>query len=305
MNATDSPAVSASKGPRIGAVIVALFKLRIVALLLLAALAGAFLASDGRPGWPAIAVLLAVGTASAGGASALNEYVERDRDALMRRTRTRRPLATGAGDPRVALVAGIVLVTGAVLSTLRSNPILAAFLFLGAFIYVVVYTLWLKPRTHLNIVVGGLAGSCAVLSGSAAVGDWADPAALLLALLLFFWTPIHFWSLALVYRDDYAQVKVPMLPVTVSRRVAAGWSLAHGVGVGIAALLLALQPGLGLIYLIPALVMTALLLARGGQLVADPSIGRAWRLFHTSNLHLLVILLAACIATVLQPGWPS
>ena len=224
------------------------------------------MASAGRPGWQALVVLLLAGTASAGGASALNEYIERDRDSQMQRTRNRRPLATGAAQPRVSLlIAGIALIAAAVLLTLPFNPIMSAFLFLGAFIYVVIYTLWLKPRTSLNIVIGGLAGSCAVLSGSAAVGAWADPAALLLAALLFFWTPIHFWSLALVYRDDYAQVGVPMLPVTAGRRKAAAWGLAHGFGVAIAAMLLALQPGLGLIYLIPALVMTMLLLVRGAS----------------------------------------
>jgi heme o synthase len=300
----DSFTVFVSEKPRIRAVIVALFKLRIVVLLLLAALGGAFLASAGRPGWQATVVLLLAGTASAGGASALNEYIERDRDALMQRTRKRRPLVTGAAQPRVALIAGIALIAAAVLLTLPSNPIMSAFLFLGAFIYVVIYTLWLKPRTSLNIVIGGLAGSCAVLSGSAAVGAWSDPGALLLAILLFFWTPIHFWSLALVYREDYAQAGVPMLPVTVSRRKAAAWGLAHGVGVGIAALLLALQPGLGLIYAIPALALTALLLARGAKLVADPSVKNAWRLFHTSNLYLLVILLAACVASAVQFSWP-
>jgi protoheme IX farnesyltransferase len=300
----DSSTVSVSEKPRISAVIAALFKLRIVVLLLLAALGGAFLASAGRPGWQAIVALLLAGAASAGGASALNEYIERDRDALMQRTRKRRPLATGAAQPRVALIAGIALVAGAVLLTLPFNPIMSACLFLGAFIYVVIYTLWLKPRTSLNIVIGGLAGSCAVLSGSAAVGAWADPAALLLAALLFFWTPIHFWSLALVYREDYAQVGVPMLPVTVSRRRAAAWGLAHGVGVAIAAALLALQPGLGFIYLIPALAMTALLLASGAWLVRDPSVKNAWRLFHTSNFYLLIILVAACIAAAVHLSWP-
>jgi protoheme IX farnesyltransferase len=301
---SDTSTTTVSEKPRIGVVIVALFKLRIVVLLLLAALGGAFLASAGRPGWQETLALLLAGTASAGGASALNEYIERDRDAQMQRTRKRRPLATGATQPRVALIAGIALIAGSVLLTLPFNPIMSAFLFLGAFIYVVIYTLWLKPRTSLNIVIGGLAGSCAVLSGSAAVGAWADPAALLLAVLLFFWTPIHFWSLALVYREDYAQVGIPMLPVTASRRTSTVWGLVHGIGVAIAALLLALQPGLGLIYFIPALALTVLLLARAGKLVADPSVKNAWRLFHTSNFYLLVILLAACVAAVVQFSWP-
>lgn len=284
--------------PRLGAVIVALFKLRIVALLLLAALAGAFLAAAGRPGWRDLLVLILTGAAAAAGASALNEYFERDRDAQMHRTARRRPLITGAiGDPKVALIAGLVLVTGAVLAALLFNPVLAFFLFAGAFIYAGVYTLWLKPRTPLNIVIGGLAGSCAVLSGSAAVGRWDDPAALLLALALFFWTPIHFWSLALVFREDYARVNIPMLPAVVAPRTAAAWGLAHGVAAGASALLLALPAALGPLYLIPAAAVTLLLLGRGIRLVAGPAAPRAWQLFHTSNLFLLVVLLAACVAS--------
>lgn len=284
--------------PRLGAVIVALFKLRIVALLLLAALAGAFLAAAGRPGWRDLLALLLTGAAAAAGASALNEYFERDRDALMRRTARRRPLITGAiGNPRVALIAGLVLVAAAVLAALPFNFALAFFLLAGAFIYAVVYTLWLKPRTPLNIVIGGLAGSCAVLSGSAAAGRWDHPAALLLALVLFFWTPIHFWSLALVFREDYARVKIPMLPAVVAPRTAAAWGLAHGVATGAGALLLALPAGLGPLYLIPATAFTALLIAHGVRLVRAPTATHAWQLFHTSNLFLLVVLLAACVAS--------
>ncbi|MGC8781317.1 MAG: protoheme IX farnesyltransferase [Anaerolineae bacterium] len=296
----DSTAPRAATQP-LGQVLVALFKLRIVALLLLAALAGAFLAADGRPAWQDLAVLLMAGAASAAGASALNEYFERDRDALMRRTAQRRPLTTGAiRHPGVALAAGLALVAAAVLGTLPFNRALAFFLFAGAFIYAVVYTLWLKPRTRLNIVIGGLAGSCAVLSGSAAVGRWDDPAALLLALALFFWTPIHFWSLALVYREDYIQVGIPMLPTQVAPRTAAAWGLAHGIGAGAGVLLLALPAGLGLLYLAPAAAFTGLLIARGARLVAAPTTRRAWQLFHTSNLFLLGVLLAACIAMAVR-----
>ncbi len=298
MSKAASPTATA---PRLAAVIVALFKLRIVALLLLAALAGAFLAADGRPGWRDLLALLLTGTAAAAGASALNEYFERDRDALMRRTASRRPLITGAiGNPRVALIAGLALMAAAVLVAVPFNPALAFFLLAGAFIYAVVYTLWLKPRTPLNIVIGGLAGSCAVLSGSAAAGRWDAPSALLLALALFFWTPIHFWSLALVYREDYARVSIPMLPAVVAPRIAAAWGLAHGVAAGASVLLLALPAGLGPFYLVPAAALTALLIARGARLVRGPTAPRAWQLFHTSNLFLLVILLAACVASAVQ-----
>lgn len=285
--------------PRRSAVIVSLFKLRIVGLLLLASLAGAFVASRGRPAPLDLVLLLLAGAAAAAGASALNEYIERDRDALMQRTRDRRPLATGAAQPRAALVSGVALVAAAVLLTLPVNPALSFFLFLGAFIYVLIYTLWLKPRTSINIVVGGLAGSCAVLSGAAAAAAWNAPGALLLALLLFFWTPIHFWALAAVYADDYAQVGVPMLPVTSSARTSAAWGLAHGAGVAACAVLLGLDPGLGWAYFIPATAVSALLLWRAVQLVNGPSSANAWRVFHTSNLALLVILLAVVLGSAI------
>lgn len=301
---TAESAVTAQTRP-LGTVLVALFKLRIVALLLLAALAGAFLAAAGRPAWSDLLILLLAGAASAAGASALNEYFERDRDAQMRRTAKRRPLATGAiRNPQVVLIAGLALVAAAVLGVLPFNRALAFFLFAGAFIYAVVYTLWLKPRTSLNIVIGGLAGSCAVLSGSAAVGRWDDPAALLLALALFFWTPIHFWSLALVYREDYVQVGIPMLTTQVAPRTAAAWGLAHGIGTAAGALLLAIPAGLGLLYLAPAVAFTGLLIARGVRLVLAPTTPRAWQLFHTSNLFLLAVLLAACVASAAQLPWP-
>lgn len=282
-----------------GRLFASLFKLRIVAALLLAAVAGAFLAAEGRPDWEALSLLLSAGAASAAGASALNEYIERDQDALMLRTRGRRPLATGAlARPRLALILGVALVVAAPVLTLPRNPALAAFLSLGAFIYVVVYTLWLKPRTPWNIVIGGLAGSCAVLSGAAAVGAWSVPRALLLATLLFFWTPIHFWSLAMVHRDDYARVGTPMLPVQVGARAAAIWALSHGLAAGLASLFLA--PFLGAGYLVPATASTAVLLGCGIRLVLNPSEGNARRLFHVSNLFLAVVMVAVCVASALS-----
>jgi protoheme IX farnesyltransferase len=274
-----------------------LFKARIVFLLLLAALGGAYLAAQGRPGGVELLLLMVTGALSAMGASAINEYVEREQDARMNRTRNR-PLVNGSiARPNLALGVAVAMILLAVGLAYVANPMLAFFLALGVFIYVVIYTLWLKPRTSLNIVIGGAAGSCAVLSGSAAVGAWNDPGAVLLAILLFLWTPIHFWALALVYREDYARAGVPMLPVTSTPRTAAFWGLLHGIGAGVCALLLATRPGLGLIYLIPAAVMTALLIGQGLDLLRDPNNKRAWRLFHTSNIFLAVILVAVTLSS--------
>jgi protoheme IX farnesyltransferase len=285
--------------------LVVLFKLRIVVLLLFAAIGGAFLAAGGWPGWSTLALVVLAGGLSAAAASALNEYMERDRDALMNRTK-KRPLVAGAFKS-IGWVpwTGVAMILCPVLATLFFNPALSAALAAGAFVYIVIYTLWLKPRTVLNIVIGGLAGSFAVLSGSAASGRWDEPAALALAALVFLWTPIHFWALALVYREDYARAAVPMLPVRSAPRTAAIWGLVHGIGAGLAAIVLAwLHPDLGPVYFLPALAASAALIIEGSQLVREPSKRVAWHLFHTSNLFLFIILLAICIDGVLRIPWP-
>ena len=274
---------------------VVLFKLRVVALLLFAAVAGAFLGAGGRPGLESLTTLLFAGGLSAAGASALNQFLERDSDARMGRTRER-PMINGTiSRPGWVAVLGIAMIVLPALAVLPANPPLAFFLVAGAIIYVGIYTIWLKPRTTLNIVIGGAAGSCAVLSGGAATGAWQDSGVVALAALVFLWTPIHFWSLALVYREDYERAGVPMLPVCTTPRQAAFWSLVHGVAGGAVGLALTLHHALGVIYLVPVLLATVYLLGVGGQLLADPTKRQAWRVFHASNLYLALLLLAVCV----------
>jgi protoheme IX farnesyltransferase len=275
--------------------LVVLFKLRIVVLLLAAAVAGAFLGAGGWPGTNTVVLLLITGGMAAAGASALNQYLEREADARMGRTRER-PLVTGViRRPGWVAVLGTALVVAPTLAVLPTNLALAFFLVGGAVIYIGVYTIWLKPRTSLNIVIGGAAGSFAVLSGGAAAGAWADVGVVALALLVFFWTPIHFWSLALVYREDYERAGVPMLPVTSTARRAAFWSLVHGVATGVTGLALGLHPALGLLFLVPVAIGTVYLVGEGWRLLVRPSSRRAWRVFHASNLYLALILLAICV----------
>jgi len=164
---------------------------------------------------------------------------------------------------------------------------------------VIIYTFWLKPRTTLNIVIGGAAGSAAVLAGSAAAGNWAAPAALLLALLVFLWTPSHFWSLAIVYRNDYARSDTPMLPVKTSPKVAAFWVFVHTAATALAALALGLDPALGLIYLIPVGLATADMMWRNVRLLRVPSGKNARSLFIASNMYLTIVLVMACIDVVI------
>ena len=278
---------------------VVLFKLRIVFLLLVAATGGAFLAAGGWPGWGVMALTWVTGGMAAAGASALNQYWERNKDGLMGRTR-KRPLVNGdITDPRWVPYVSLALVIMPVLAVLPFNRPLAFFLALGAFIYVGVYTIWLKPRTLLNIVIGGAAGSAAVLSGSAAAGMWNAPGALVLAAILFLWTPFHFWSLAILYRDEYKRADVPMLPTQTTPRKAAWWVMSHTLPTGILSLLMVVLPGLGWIFFVPVLIITIDLFYRNVQLIRDPSPFNARKLFMSSNYYLLVLLVAICVDLML------
>lgn len=275
--------------------LVALFKLRVVSLLLFAAVGGAVLGAQGWPGLGPLALVLMTGLLAGSGASALNHYFERDTDLLMRRTRNR-PLVSGAFariDWVPYLGAAMILVPS--LIVLPFNPPLTFFLLSGGFIYAGLYTLVLKPRTLLNIVIGGAAGSAAVLSGSAAAGQWNDVGAVVLALLVFVWTPSHFWSLAMVYRNDYMRSETPMLPTRVTPRQSALWILLHTGATAFAALLLVAHPTLGWLYFVPVLATTVYMFKVNFTLIANPSAQLALKLFKISNLYLAVVILMICI----------
>lgn len=274
--------------------------MRVVALLLFAAVAGAFLGARGWPGVKPFALLLVTGALAAMGSSALNEYLEQESDARMVRTQDR-PLVVGAFTrPAWVPIVGAGFIVVPALAVLTFNPALTLFLVLGAVIYLGVYTLWLKPRTPLNVVVGGLAGSCAVLSGGAVVDAWTDPGVLTLAALIFLWSPTHFWSLALACHEDYRRAGIPMLPIVVSPRSAAFWSVLHAVAGCAAGLLLIGHPDLGAHYALPALGAAGYLLLQGGRLLYHPTRKQAWRLFHASNFYLGLILLAICVDALLN-----
>lgn len=279
--------------------LVKLFKLRIVVLLLFSSLGGAFLGAAGKPTIGDLLILMLTGGLAAAGSSALNQYIERDADANMKRT-SDRPLASGAIEhPEWVLWVALGMIVLPVVAVWPFNPELGFFLLLGAIIYVVIYTMWLKPRTILNIVIGGAAGSCAVLSGGAAVGAWDAPGVVALAGLLFLWTPTHFWALAILYRDDYNTAGVPMLPSRTNEREAAIWGLLHAIGVGIAAIALAADDALGWAYLIPTGSFTLYYLWQSVRLIYTPTRKQALWVFLSSNLYLTVILLSVCIAPIL------
>ena len=272
-----------------------LFKTRVVVLLLLSAIGGAFLAKSSVPSLQDLVVLIMAGGLSASGAGALNEYIERESDALMSRTRLR-PLVVGTiQHPGWVPYVSLLMIIVPCLAMLPSNAPMAFFLFLGAFIYVGIYTLWLKSRTILNIIVGGAAGSAAVLSGSAVIGVWNDPGAIVMAALLFSWTPMHFWSLAIVCRDDYRMSNTPMLPVQLNIRQSGYWILLHTITTGLAALSLGVLPELGWFYFVPVLAMTLMLVIQNARLIVYPEVIEARKMFHGSNIYLAAIILLICV----------
>ncbi|HZY70360.1 MAG TPA: heme o synthase [Thermoplasmata archaeon] len=190
-----------------------LTKPAITGLIVLVAVAGYFLALPGRIDLVRLGFLVVLGWSASSGAAMLNHYLDRDVDARMKRTRERPlPGARIASNVSVAIVGTALAAFGVVGAAVLLDPLAGLSILLGVVTYVVVYTVWLKRRSSWNIVVGGFAGSAPALAGSAAaVGAWT-PGVLAFALLVFLWTPPHFWSLALVLRDDYARAGLPMLP---------------------------------------------------------------------------------------------
>ena len=278
----------------------ALFKLRIGVVITWTALAAVSMTPGPvLPAWRMLALGLSVLIASAA-AGAFNQYAEQDLDRRMSRTRDR-PFVTGqlVHDARwmwviMALLAGAVAAAAYAL-----NALTALYVFLGAFFYAIVYTVWLKRRTWLNIVIGGLAGSFAVLAGAAAAGDAFDPRPLLLAMVLFLWTPSHFWSLAIAYREDYVAAGVPMLPAVIGN-VRAARVIFGNTAALVAVSLLPVLYGAGWIYFAGAAVGGGWFLWKSHQLMRNPYRREAMRSFFASLAHLALLLSAAMLEAALK-----
>ncbi|MFO0996982.1 MAG: heme o synthase [Alphaproteobacteria bacterium] len=271
------------------------FKLRIGFAIALSAVAGLAVTPGPVPSPWKIAVLAVAVLLSAASAGAFNQYVERELDSRMVRTE-KRPFVTGFFTPGPAWPIAIVLllVFAVALAWVVLNPLSALHVFLGAFVYGVVYTVWLKRRSWLNIVIGGLSGSFAVLAGASAVDPHLSITSVVLALVLFLWTPPHFWSLAMALRDQYARAGVPMLPVVVGDAAAARAILWHTVALA----LLSLVPvafGLGLVYAACAALGGALFVRRSVALVAQPGPKAAMANFHASLAQLSLLLVGAIV----------
>ncbi len=278
---------------------VALTKPRIIELLLVTTVPTMVVAARGIPPVSLMVATVVGGALAAGGANAINMYVDRDIDALMHRTRNR-PLVTGAVSPTGALVFAIVLEVVAFAELWALVNLLSAVLAVSATLfYVFVYTLWLKRTSTQNIVVGGAAGAVPVLVGWAAVTGSLSLAPLVLFGIIFVWTPPHFWALAVKYRDDYTTAGVPMLP-SVTSIARTGRQIVIYTAV-LWALSLAFAPiaGMGLIYLAAALGLGGVFLALAIQLWRHGTNRRAMRLFGYSITYLMLLFSAMALDQIL------
>jgi heme o synthase len=289
------PAAVAARPLALVADYVRLTKPRIISLLLVTTAGAMFVAAQGVPdGWLLVWTMIG-GYLAAGGANAINHYVDRDIDGRMSRT-TARPVASGRVSPSRALVFGVSLGgASALVLGLFTNWLAAALALLGLALYVGVYTLWLKRTTIHNIVIGGSAGAVPPLVGWAAVTGALGLSAWLLFAIVFYWTPPHFWALALLLRRDYAAAGVPMLPVVrgeaETKRQILLWTL-----VMVAVSLLPVASGAaGVVYLASALALGAVFAVLAALLARDPGIGWARATFHYSLLYLALIFVALVV----------
>jgi len=274
-------------------------KVRLGFLIMSCALAGIAVSPAGSlSAWQVFVLGLAV-LASSSASGAFNQLYERDTDARMKRTR-KRPFVTG----RFKADAGWIWSIGAVLAVSvgaaawASNGVAALYIFLGAFTYGVIYTVWLKRRTWWNIVIGGLSGSFAVMAGAAAVGAALEPAPLILAIVLFLWTPPHFWALAFACRKDYQAAGIPMLPVVVEPHVASSAILAHVLALVALSLSLAFL-GMGWLYLVCAIAGGGYFILESIRLVYQPTVSRGWKVFAASIVQLGLLLTGAILDNLL------
>lgn len=301
MNHAESPPLAASAPARVGwRVVLGVFKLRIGVLITLTAIAGlAIVPSGAITRWQALVLALSVLVASAS-AGAFNQYYEAASDRLMARTRGR-AFASGVLTPGPAwLLVMAAMLTGAVAAAAWwVNAVAAGFVLLGALTYAFVYTVGLKRRTPWNIVIGGLAGSFAALAGSAAVDPHLGPLAWLLALVLFLWTPPHFWSLAIATRAQYEAAGIPMLPVVVGPARAARIVHASAVLL-VAATLLPLAFGAGWAYGAGAVVGGVHFLRKTAALARLPGREQAMASFFASMVQLSVLIVGILIDAALR-----
>lgn len=281
---------------------VALTKPRIIELLLITTVPTMVLAEKGWPSTWLVLVTLVGGTLAAGGANAINMVVDRDIDKLMPRTQNR-PLVTGLVKPREAMVFAIVLEVIAFAVLWRFANLLSAVLALSAMLfYVFVYTLWLKRTSTQNIVIGGAAGAVPVLVGWAAVRNDVTWAPVVLFVVMFLWTPPHFWALAIRYADDYRAASVPMLPAVATLEVTVRKMVLYTALMVAGTLVLWPVAELGLIYGVSAVVLGALFLWGTIDLGRNPTPQRSMRVFGYSITYVTLLFAAVTVDVLVRHG---
>ena len=274
--------------------LVMLTKPRIISLLLVTTVAPMFVA--GNPGWLLVLIVLVGGYLMAGGANAVNMYLDSDIDTRMARTKLR-PIPSGRMGPRAVLAFGVALATAATFLLARFTNVLTALLALaGFYFYVFVYTRWLKRTTPQNIVIGGAAGAFPPLVGWAAMTGTIDLTAVYLFLIVFYWTPPHFWALALLKQRDYGKAGIPMAPLVWGERETMRQMAWYNVILIALTLLPATFGAFGMIYLISAIVLGAILLVGVIRVnTANEWTKPAWRVYKFSLLYLALLFLAMVI----------
>lgn len=283
--------------------LLALCKPRVVELLITTALPAMFLAARGYPDPIEIFGVLIGGSLAAGSSNAINSILEKDIDSHMNRTR-QRPMAQNRLSPAFAWTLAISCQILSILIVLTTcNALAAFFTFLASFIYVVIYTIWLKPRSDQNIVIGGAAGALPVIIGYTAVTGKLDWQAVAMFTIVFLWTPAHFWALSIFHIEDYKRGGFPMLPITKGRKYASRAILYYAIATCLASYLMIFDESLNLIYAITALALSiwfvyeAIVLAIRNDTLHR---GRYMRFFHVSNGYLALLFIAIAVDAVIN-----
>jgi protoheme IX farnesyltransferase len=278
---------------------IALTKPRIIELLLVTTLPAMFLAAKGVPKITEIISTLIGGTLAAGGANTLNMVIDADIDKVMSRTKNR-PLVTGVINKNEAIIFAILLEVIAFLTLYSFDNLLSAILAESAMaFYVLIYTMWLKRRNTQNIVIGGAAGAVPPLVGWASVTGHVGLPAVLMALIIFLWTPPHFWALAIKYRDDYTRARVPMMPAVKTISHTAKNIVFYSFLVAIVTLAMFFASHLGVFYLIISTFASALLIIYSILLMSKPIPSRAMTVFKYSIIYVVIVFGAILVSSLI------
>lgn len=273
-----------------------LFKIRICSLITFSAVVGLISTASANISITNILFLIIATMTASASASAFNHYFDMDIDAVMKRTQ-KRPIPSGSIDSskKTLFIAAVLFIAAILVSFNALNYMVSLHLFLGALVYAVIYTAWLKRKSWLNIIIGGLAGSFAVLAGGASAAPELCMLPVLLAITMFFWTPSHFWSFAIVHKEEYAKAGIPMLPVVIGDSKTARYIFLNTLFLVGSSFLPTYFGHLGIFYTIVAAAVGAFFILRNIQLIKNPTKEIAYKNFKTSMTYLGALFLAVIV----------